>query len=100
MHAAIPPPALPAELACGFAARFLDMHRQIRDGGFKMRFEQRKNAWHRSEDGDALALDGFDQARSYEAAFKMDFSAKDGRNPEAHGLPEDVAERQRVEKPQ
>src|SRR5580700_3609040 len=63
---------------------------------FKMGFEQRENARHGGEDGDALGLDEINQARSGEAALEMQLGAEDGGNPEAHHLAEDVAERQRV----
>ena len=45
-----------------------------------------------------FAADGLDEALRLEAGFEMDFCAEEWRNPQAHELAEDVAERERVEK--
>ena len=65
-----------------------------------MRLKQGQDAGHGGEDRDALAADELDEARRGEAAFEMELGGEDGRNPEAHGLAEDVAERQRVQNAQ
>ena len=65
-----------------------------------MGLEQGKDPGHRSKDRDALAADGFNEAGCNQAALEVDLGAEDGGNPQAHGLAEDVAERQRVEEAQ
>ena len=62
-----------------------------------MGLEQRQHARHGGQHGDALAVDQLDEPRSGEAALKVQFGGKDGWHPEAHGLAEDVAQRQRVQ---
>ena len=89
-------PNLPAGMSCEAAMRAASSG----IGGLEMGFEQGEDARHRGEDGDALAMDGFNEAGRDEAAIEVDLGAEDGRDPEAHGLAEDVAQRQGVEKAQ
>ena len=65
-----------------------------------MGLEQRQNARHGGQHGDALAADELDEARRGEAALEVQLGAEDGRDPEAHGLAEDMAQRQRVQNAQ
>ena len=66
-------------------------------GGFKMRLEEGQDAGDGCQHRDALPPDGLNQARGYQAAFKVQLGCVDGRNPQAHGLAEDVAQGQRVQ---
>ena len=65
-----------------------------------MGLEQRQDARHGGQHGDALAVDQLDEPRRGEAAFEVQLGGKDGWDPEAHGLAEDVAQRQRVQNAQ
>ena len=67
-------------------------------GGFQMSLEQRHHARHRGQHRNALALDGLDQPRGHQTALEVNLGGKDGRNPQPHHLPEDVAQRQRLQK--
>ncbi len=69
-------------------------------GGFKVGLDQRVQPRHGGQHGDALAADGLNDAGSDQAAFEVKLGLIDGRNPEAHGLAEDVAQRQGVENAQ
>ncbi len=59
--------------------------------GFEMGLEYGEHARHCDQDGDALAVDGVDDAGGGDAVFEVDFGGEDGRDPQAHGLAEDVA---------
>ena len=94
------PPAPPAEFTrrCGLGGG--DARGEPGIGGFEVGLEQGKDAGNGGEDGDAFATDGLNQAGRDQTAFKVDFGAKDGRDPDAHGLAEDVAQREGVKKAQ
>ena len=81
-------------------ARLLDALGQPGQRGFEVRLQQRVDARHGGQHGDALAADGFNKARRHQAAFKVQLGAEDVRHPQAHGLAEDVAQRQRVQNAQ
>ena len=74
--------------------------RQAGQSGFQMRLQQRHHARHRGQHADALALHGLDQPRGHQTALEVRLGGKDGRNPQPHRLPEDVAQRQRFQNAQ
>ena len=63
-------------------------------------FKSAMDSGHCGQHGDALAANGFNQARRGEALFKMQLGGEDGWNPEAHGLAKDMAQRQGVQNAQ
>ena len=69
-------------------------------GRFQMGLEERQDARHGSQNGDALTADEFDDVRSGQPAFEMQLGAEDRRDPQPHGLAEDVAQRKRVQNAQ
>ena len=69
-------------------------------GRFQMRLEQSQHARHRGQNRDALAANEFDEARRGEPALEVQFGFEDGRNPQPHGLAEDMAQRKRVQNAQ
>ena len=70
------------------------------DGCFQMGLEQRQHPGYGGQHGDALAVDGFNEPLCHQAIFKVQLGGEDGRNPQTHGLAEDVAQRQRVQNAQ
>ena len=62
-----------------------------------MDLEQGNYSGHGGQNGDALFADGLNQSRSNQPAFKVKFGPEDGRNPKTHGLPEYVAQWQRLQ---
>ena len=65
-----------------------------------MRFQHSQNARHRGQHRNALAVDLLDQPRRCQPALEMHLGLEKRRNPKAHGLAEDVAQRQRVQNAQ
>ena len=69
-------------------------------GRFQMGLEEGQNARHGSQNGDALGADQFNDVRRGEPALEVQLGPEDGRDPESHGLAEDMAQRQRVQNAQ
>ena len=62
-----------------------------------MGLEQGHDPGHSGKNGDALAADGLNEPWRNQAALEVKLGGIDGWNPQAHGLAEDVAQRQRLE---
>jgi hypothetical protein len=109
VHVAEAPPAAQsvASLGRGSARRRRclrgrggDACREAGQRGFQMSLQQGVDAGNGGQHGDAFAANGLDEPGGDEAAFKVQFSAIDGRHPQTHGLAEDVAQGQRVQNAQ
>ncbi len=98
MHLAKAPPApQPVELL-GLSCS--DAFGEAGVRGFKMRLEQRQNARHGGQHGDALGCGSSRSCAARPGGSQNAPRRGEWRNPEAHGLAEDVAQRQRVQNAQ
>src|ERR1700733_4460917 len=59
-----------------------------------------QNAGHRNQHRNSLTPNQLHHSRRLELLAEVDLRRQEGRYPEAHELPEDVTERQTVQKPQ
>ena len=96
MNAAKAPPALPGANPPGGG----DPIGQAGLAGLQMSLQQRHHARHGGQHRDALAVDGLDNPLRHKTALEVKLGGINGRNPQAHRLPEDVAQRQRMQNAQ
>ncbi len=66
-------------------------------GRFQVHLEQRQNPGHGGQHADAFAANRLNQPGRDQFVFEVQLGGKDRRNPQPHGLAEDVAQRQRVQ---
>ena len=96
MHVAEAPPPAPDALPCE-ASRRSGRWGTRASSSARSRSRTRGTA---SQYGDAVAADQLQQARRLQTAFEMHLRGHQRRNPQSHELPEDMAERQRVQEAQ